>query len=110
MSKIVERETEHRSAGMYAWFAARDASMKSAVNASHFTDKQKVKAERVKLALELVYSCKQVSITYCKKWVRVKVHSGVVRDRKNLKELELQWANEGINKVLTSQGIIYHVA
>lgn len=110
MSKINEKETEHSSAGIYGWVAARDASMKSAVNASHFTSKQKIKAERVKLALELVYSCEQVSITYCKKWVRVKVHDGVVSDRKNLNELESQWAKEGINKVLTNQGIIYRVS
>ena len=107
---MLEKETEHQNAGNYAWFAARDARMKSYANSTNFSEKQKVLAERVKLGLELTYSCKEVSITYCKKWVRVKVHSGVVKDKKNLALLENDWSNQGITKVFTSQGVIYHVA
>lgn len=84
--------------------------MRSLVNASLFTDAQKIKAERMKYALELVYSCKEVSITNCKKWIRVKVHNAVVRDRKQLQQLEQDWANQGITKINTGQGVIYHVA
>ncbi len=102
-------ETEHKSAGKFAWFAAKDASLKSAVNASRFTDSQKLKAERVKLALELVYSCEEVKITNCKTWIRVKVIKGMIRDRKNLRMLEQDWTNAGIEKVFTNQGIIYRV-
>lgn len=102
-------ETEHKTAGQFAWFAARDASMKSAVNASLFTDKQKLKAVRVKLALEMVYSAESVTITNCKKWIRVKVHNAIIRDRKNLRLLESGWAKDGITKTATNQGIIYHV-
>lgn len=102
-------ETEHKSAGQFAWYAARDASMKSAVNASLFTDAQKLKAERVKLALELVYSCEEVKITNCKTWIRVKVIKGTIRDRRNLRLLESDWTSQGIEKVFTNQGIIYRV-
>lgn len=102
-------ETEHKDAGKFAWFALRDASMKSAVNASLFTDAQKVKAERVKLGLELVYSAENITITNCKKWIRVKVHNGTVRDRKGLQMLESDWEKSGITKSQTNQGIIYHV-
>jgi hypothetical protein len=103
------QETEHKDAGMYAWFAARDAKMRSAVNATNFTDKQKIRAERVKLALELVYSCKGVTIDYTKRHIRVKVHNPIIKDRKNLRELETSWEQDGIVKVLTNQGIIYRV-
>lgn len=103
------QETEYKTAGNFAWFAARDARMRSIANASLFTDQQKVKAERVKMALEMVYSCTEVSITNCKKWIRVKVHAGQVRDRKNLALLEQDWAAQGITKTLTNQGVIYHV-
>ena len=102
-------ETEHKDAGMYAWFAARDAKMRSAVNATHFSNTQKVKAERVKLALELVYSGSAFTIDYTKKHIRVKVHNAAVRDRKNLKELETEWNDQGIEKVATGQGIIYRI-
>jgi hypothetical protein len=85
---MIERETEHKSAGKFAFFAARDASLKSAVNASRFSDSQKIRAERMKLALEMVYAAEEVSITNCKKWIRVKVHKALIRDRKNLRLLE----------------------
>jgi hypothetical protein len=104
------QETEHQSAGRFAWFAARDARMKSLVNASRFSDSQKLKAERMKLALELVYACEEVSITNCKKWIRVKVHKANIRDKKQLALLEKDWTKEGITKVSTNQGVIYHVA
>jgi hypothetical protein len=106
---MIERETEHKSAGKFAFFAARDASLKSAVNASRFSDSQKIRAERMKLALEMVYAAEEVSITNCKKWIRVKVHKALIRDRKNLRLLEQDWANEGTTKVHTDQGVIYHV-
>ena len=105
-----DQETNHMSAGKFAWFAARDASLKSAVNASRFSDALKQKSQRMKLVLELVQSCDEVSITHCKKWIRVKVHSGFVKDSKNLRMLEQDWDAQGISKHHTRQGIIYHVA
>lgn len=102
-------ETEHKDAGMFAWFAARDAKMRSAVNATNFSDKQKIRAERVKLALELVYSYKAITLDYTKRHIRVKVHNAIIKDRKNLRELEKDWEQDGIVKVLTDQGIIYRV-
>jgi len=104
------KDTDYKSAGKYAFFAARDASFKSAVNASRFSDFQKLKAERMKLALELLYSCEEVKVTNCIKWIRVKVIKGIIKDRKNLRSFEQDWAAEGITKVTTAQGIIYRVA
>ena len=106
---MIVNETEHKSAGRFAFFAARDASLKSAVNASRFSDSQKLRAERMKLALEMVYAAEQVSITNCKKWIRVKVHKGTISNRKQLRLLESDWDSEGITKVYTDQGVIYHV-
>jgi hypothetical protein len=106
---MITIETEYKSAGRYAFFAAKDASFKSSVNASRFSDAVKLRAERMKLALELVYSCEEVSITNNKTFIRVKVHKAVIRDRKNLRLLEADWHKEGIEKVLTKQGVIYRV-
>ena len=96
-------------AGNKKWFAFQDAKMRSAVNATRFTDKQKIKAERVKLALELVYSASKFTIDYNKKFIRVKAHDANIKDRRNLRELEQQWDKEGIVRVITNQGIIYRV-
>ena len=103
-------ETEHKSAGRYAFFAARDAAFKSAVNASRFSNQLKLKAERMKLVLEMIYASDEVTITYCKKWARVKVHNARPRDRKLIKEWESNWAQDSIVKAVTDQGIIYRVA
>lgn len=104
-----ETEKEYKSAGQWAWFAERDARMRSAVNSTTFSDAQKLKAERVKLALELVYSAEKVFIEYRKKFISVKVHKAQVRDRKGLAMLEMCYANEGLEKVRTAQGITYRI-
>lgn len=106
---MIVQERETKSAGQFAWWAAQDARMRSAVYATTFKDAQKVRAERMRMALEMVYSCTEVSVTYCKKWIRVKVHNGTVRDRRTLATLEQGWASEGITRLNTPQGIIYHV-
>ena len=106
---MIVTETEHKSAGKWAWVAARDASMNHAMNASRFTPAQKLKAERVKLALELVYSCEKVDITNNKTFIRVKVFKGTIRDRKNLRLLEADWDKEGIEKKMTKTGAVIYM-
>ena len=104
-----ESEKEYKPAGQWAWFAERDARMRSAVNSTTFSDAQKLKAERVKLALEMVYSAEKVFIEYRKKFISVKVHKAQVRDRKGLALLERCYQNEGLEKVKTSQGVTYRI-
>ena len=104
-----ETETKHKSAGQFAWFAERDARMRSAVNSSLFSDIQKLKAERAKLALELCYYAKQVHIEYRKKFISVKVDGAQVRDRKGLALLEMCYKNEGYEKCVTKQGVTYRI-
>lgn len=106
---MIERESDFKPAGRYAFFAAKEARQKSLCNASKFTNEQHIRAERVKLALELVYSCEEVSVTNCEKWIRVKVHKAKVVDPKTLALLENDWAIKGITKMITNQGIIYRV-
>ena len=104
-----EKETEHKSAGKFAWFAERDARLRSVVNSTTFTDTQKIKAERVKLALELVYRAEKVYIEYRKKFISVKLNKPQVADRKGLVLLDMCYKNEGLEKRITSQGITYRI-
>ncbi len=104
-----ESEKDYKPAGQWAWFAERDARMRSVVNSTTFSDAQKLKAERVKLALELVYSAEKVYIEFRKKFISVKVQKATVRDRKGLLLLEMCYENEGLEKVKTSQGITYRI-
>ena len=106
---MIEKETEHKSAGQFAWFAERDARLRSAVNSSLYSDKQKIRAERVKLGLELVFSAEKIYIEYRKKFISVKVNKPDVRDRKGLALLEMTYQNEGFEKCKTSQGVTYRL-
>ena len=106
---MIELEREYKSAGKFAWFAERDARLRSAVNSSLFTDKQKLRAEQVKLGLELVYSAQKIYIEFRKTFISVKVHKPNVRNRKELAMLELCYTIEGLEKCNTAQGITYRI-
>lgn len=105
-----EIELKTKSAGQYSWFAQQDARRRSLVNESHFSRQIKLKAERMRLALEMLYHSKEISITYNKESVRVKVHNAYPRDRMLLAEWESTWAQDGIEvKKISDQGVIYLV-
>lgn len=106
---IYETETNHKSAGIHAWYAYRNARMNSAINASRFTDAQKRRAEQVKLGLEMVYNAKEFFIEYRKTFITVKVNGPLVRDRKGLALLETSYNNEGFEKCKTKQGFTYRL-
>ena len=95
----------------WAWAAARDAAMKSYAASTFYTEAQKVRSERMKLGLELVYSFKQAYITYRKKFITIKLDQARVKDRKTLTLLEQDYTVEGsITKVVTDQGVTYRIA
>lgn len=91
------------------WWAYHDASMRNIANASHYTQAQKIQAERMKLVLEMVYSAKSVYIAFGKKGYSIKVHQALVRDRRTLHELEEEWARQGFIKKITPQGVTYRL-
>jgi hypothetical protein len=89
------------------WWAWQDAHMRNAVNSTLYDQKQKIAAERRKLALELVYAAKNVYIAYGKKGISIKVDRPLVRDKKELRLLENLWTTQGVIKRTTPQGITY---
>jgi hypothetical protein len=103
------RDIDTQSAGQYAYAAALNARMTNVVNASHFSDAQKLLAERMQLALEIVYSG-TVYLNYRKKQITLKVDQPQVRDRKTLKMLETDWTGLGVIKRVSAQGVNYRIA
>lgn len=91
------------------WWAARDARMRNYANSTLYTDSQKRAAERMKLALELVYAAKAVYIAYGRTGVSVKVDGALVRNRRELAFLEQGWSSAGIVKRVSAQGVIYRM-
>lgn len=100
------QDIETKPAPNKAW-AVIDARMKNIVNASHISQIEKLRAERMKLALELVYHAKDIYISYGKKGISIKVDQGKVSDRKNLRMLEDGWTKDGVTKRRSEQGVIY---
>jgi len=104
-----ERELETRNAGYFAYAAARDARMRAAAMWSHYTEAERVRAERMKLALELCYSAKNFYINPRGKFITIKIDNPRVKDRANLALLEEDYAAQGITKIVTAQGITYRI-
>ena len=101
-------ELETKSAGRYAYFAAQDAAVKSYAASTHYTSQQKLNAERKKLVLEMAYYG-EVHVNYRKKFVALKVVNTNVQNRKLLAELERDFTEENISRVVTAQGIVYRI-
>jgi hypothetical protein len=91
------------------WWAARDAAQRSYAASTHYAESQKVQAERMKLALELVYAAKNIFVTFRQKFVVVKVDAAVTKDRKALRLLEADWEKLGVTKLISPQGVTYRL-
>jgi hypothetical protein len=92
------------------FFALQDRRMRNHVNKTLYTLAQHIRAERMKLALELCVRGTVYEVSYGKRSASVKVQDGAfVADRKTLALLEQDWAKEGIYKKVTAQGFQYHI-
>ena len=105
-----EKELQTSSAGFYKFAAMRDARMKSYAASTSYTEQEKIKAERMKLALELVYGGKAFYVTFRKKFIVVKVDGAYVKDKRSLALLEQDYERQGVAKTVTAQGIAYRIA
>ena len=103
-------ELETKDAGFYKFAAMRDASMRSYAASTSYTEAEKIRAERMKLALELVYGAKGIYVTFRKKFVVIKVDGAYVKDKQNLRLLEQDYEKQGVTKTVTAQGVSYRVA
>lgn len=91
------------------WFAARDARMRNYANSTLYSEAQKIRAERMKLVLEMLYAAKNIHINFRKSFVAIKIDAPLVKDRKNLRAIEADWESEGITKCITKQGVVYRI-
>lgn len=91
------------------WFAARDARMRNYIKSSLYNEVEKLKAERMRLGLGLVYSTKDIHINYRDRFIAIKLDNPTVKDNKTLRLLESDYAKQGIIKRTSSQGVIYRI-
>ena len=94
-----------------AWWAAQDARMRNIANKSHYAESVHIRVERMILALGLCYRAEGIHEAFGKRGVSVKVdRPRFVRDRTNLALLEQSWAEQGVVKRVSAQGVIYRFA
>jgi hypothetical protein len=91
------------------FFASQDAKLRSYAASTHYTDAERITAERVKLGLELCYYANSIFVTFRKKFVTIKIENARVRNKEALADLEQGYAERGITKVVSAQGIIYRI-
>ena len=107
-----DSESKVGAAGFYSFAAMQDAAMRNHKNASRYSDAKKVRAERLKQILALIYSAKDIHVNFRQQFIAVKVEQGRLRDeqaRKDLAVLEKDWEVEGITRLNTKQGFIMRI-
>ena len=87
-------------------FAVYDRRMRNIANSSHYTEQQRVRAERMRMALMLCYAGVVYEPSYGTTGVSIKV-TGFVSNRSSLRELEADWAAQDVIKKQSPQGTIY---
>ena len=92
------------------WWAARDARMRNYANSTLYDSATRIRAERMKLVLEMLYAARAVYIAYGRRGVSLKVDRASVRDRRELAAMEADWAVQGVVKKVSDQGVIYRFA
>ena len=91
------------------WASAQDAQRRNTNNKSRYPQSIQNQVTRMLMIMDMVYAAKDVYEAYGKTGVTVKVDRCVVRDRKNLRALEAEWALKGFVKKVTKQGVNYRL-
>ena len=90
------------------WWAAQDARMRNIANKSHYPESVHIRVERMRHALDLCYRAEGIHEAFGKTGVSVKVdRPRFIRDRESLALLEQDWADLGVVKKVSAQGVIY---
>jgi predicted chitinase len=103
-----EKDIDNQPA-QWAWAAARDARMRSYSASTGYTDSQKLQGERMKLALEMLYSAKGIHLNFRERFIALKVDQPTVKNRRALAQFEKDWTDAGVSKRVSAQGIIYRI-
>ena len=91
------------------WFAAQDAQRRNTNNKSHYPQSVQTQITRMLTVMDMVYAAKGIYEAYGKKGVSIKVDGAIVKDCKNLRDLEAEWAVKGFVKKISPQGVIYRL-
>lgn len=90
------------------WWAARDAHMRNICNKTLWDDDVLLQVDRMAGIMDMLYYGK-VHKRFGKRQVTLKIERARVKDKRLIAEMEAHWAEQGISKKVTAQGIIYRI-
>ena len=90
------------------WWASQDAHFRNLGNKSRWSSATQLRVTRMVMALTVLYSGK-VHEAYGKKAPSIKVEGCNIRNRKELRSMEAEWALLGVTKKVSAQGVIYRL-
>ncbi len=88
-------------------WAAWDAGRRDDENRARHNEKDRNRAVTMRDVLDLLVDHEGIFINYRKNGICVKVCNPQVKDAKNLRALEAEWATKGVVKKVSTQGSIY---
>lgn len=104
--EIEVTEMKNKQSPNKQW-AAWDAGRRDDENRARHTEKDRNRAVTMRDVLDLLVEHEGIHINYRKKGICVKVCKPQVKDAKNLRALEAEWAAKGVVKKVSDQGSIY---
>ena len=106
---LQEKELNTKSAGQFAWAAARDAHRYSDECRMLYTNAQRARAESFHRMVDMAYTNVRRELTYRKSFVVVKIEKGQVRDRAYARMVEDEAAERGYVRTVTPQSVNYRI-
>jgi hypothetical protein len=106
---IKTKELDTRSAGQYAWYAARDAQRYSDECRMLYTPRQRSQVETFLSIVQMAYTRVRAEPTYRKSFAVIKIENGSVRDRRLAREIDDLCQERGYEKVTTPQGSNFRI-
>lgn len=106
---LQEKELNTRSAGNFAWAAAKDAERYSDECRVRYTPKDRARAETFRDLVEMAYTNVRAEPTYRKTFIVIKVENGQVRDRKWAREIDAICVERNYDKTRTAQGFNFRI-
>lgn len=101
----VQKDTEQAPNKWWAW---QDAQRRNTNHKSHYPAEVQLQVERMKAVLDYCYGGR-IFEAYRAKSVAVKVDKPYVKNKQMLREIEADWAERGITKTVTPQGVLYRL-
>jgi hypothetical protein len=100
-------ELDTKAAGGFAYAAAMDAERINNKWRSSYTSEQRSRVLKAQDLLDFAYSFHEMYVNFRKGFATIKLESARVKDGIMLRQVEDLFEDQGVEKCITAQGVIY---